>query len=171
MLQAEEVIQPSTSLWAFPVVLVGKKDYSVRFCMGCRKLNAVPKFNDPMPRIDEVLEHIRPASVISTLDLAKGYWQIPLTPSAKEKTAITSTSFGLYEFQVMPFGLYSSPVTFQCMMDHMLHCVRGTPRLTSTMCCFQRILGDPSCTPGISLHATSSSWLDAQSGQVHDWPL
>ena len=114
------VIRPSTSPWAFPVVLVGKKDGSVRFCVDFRKLNAVAKFDAyPMPCIDEVFEHIRPVTIISTLDLAKGYWQISLTPSSKEKTAFT-TPFGLYEFHVMPFGLHSAPATFQWMMDHVL---------------------------------------------------
>lgn len=57
----------------------------------------------PMPRVEEIFESIGPAKVISTLDLAKGYWQIPMAPGLKEKTAFT-TPFGLYEFEVMPFG-------------------------------------------------------------------
>ena len=54
-----------------------------------------------MPRIEEVFESIGPAKVISTFDLAKGYWQIPLTPESREKTAFVTPS-GLYEFEVMP---------------------------------------------------------------------
>ena len=96
MLQVD-VIRPSTSQWAFPIILVEKKDGSVRFSVDFRKLNAVAKFDAyPMPRIDEVLEH-KPgtAAVISTIDLSKGYWQIPLSPNTKEKTAFT-TPCGLW---------------------------------------------------------------------------
>ena len=72
-----------------------------------------------MPRTEEVLESIGSAKVISTLDLAKGYWQIPLLADAKGKTAFITPS-GLYEFEVMPFGLHSAPATFQRTMNHIL---------------------------------------------------
>lgn len=119
MLEAK-VIRPSCSPWASPIVLVEKKDGTVRFCMDYRKVNSVTKFDAyPMPRIEEVLESIGSAKVISTLDLAKGYWQIPLSEDAKEKTAFITLS-GLYEFEVMPFGLHSAPATFQRTMNHIL---------------------------------------------------
>ncbi len=72
------VVRRSNSPWASPIVLVEKKDGGVRFCVDYRKLNKVTKF-DAYRRIEEVFESIGPAKVISTLDLAKGYWQIPLT--------------------------------------------------------------------------------------------
>ena len=119
MLEAK-VIQPSTSPWASPIVLVEKTDGSVRFCIDYRKLNQRTKFDAyPMPRIEEVLESIGSAAIISTLDLAKGYWQIPLSEDAREKSAFT-TPFGLYEFLVMPFGLHSAPATFQRTMNQVL---------------------------------------------------
>jgi len=62
---------------------------------------------------------IGPAVAISTLDLAKDYCQIPMTEESKDKTAFT-TPFGLFKFEVMPFGLYSSPATFQRMINHVL---------------------------------------------------
>ena len=117
MLEAK-VIRPSCSPWASPIVLVEKKDGTVRFCVDYRKVNSVTKLDAyPMPRIEEVLESIDSAKVISTLDLAKGYWQIPLSEDAKEKTAFIIPS-GLYEFEVMPFGLHSAPATFQRTMNH-----------------------------------------------------
>ena len=114
------VIRPSTSPWASPIVLVNKKDGGIRFCVDYRKLNQVARFDAyPMPRIEELIDTIGPAVVISTLDLAKGYWQIPMAEESKDKTAFT-TPFGLFEFQVMPFGLHSAPATFQRMINHVL---------------------------------------------------
>ena len=67
-------------------------------------MNQVAKFDAyPMPRVEEMFEKMGNASVVSTLDLAKGYWQIPMAPDSREKTAFT-TPIGLYEFEVMPFG-------------------------------------------------------------------
>ena len=60
-----------------------------------------------MPRIEELIDTIGPAGVITTLDLAKGYWQIPVDEESKDKTAFT-TPFRLCEFEVMPFGLHSA---------------------------------------------------------------
>ena len=119
MLEAK-VIRPSMSPWASPIVLVPKKDGKVRFCVDYRKLNSKANFDAyPMPRVEEMFESIGAAKVISTLDLAKGYWQIPMSPSSREKTAF-ATPFGLFEFDVMPFGLHNAPATFQRLMNHIL---------------------------------------------------
>ncbi len=75
------VIEESHSDWASPIVLVPKTDGSVRFCVDYRKVNAVSKFDAyPMPRVDELLDRLGAACFYSTLDLTKGYWQIPLSP-------------------------------------------------------------------------------------------
>ncbi len=82
------VIEESHSDWASPIVLVPKTDGSVRFCVDYRKVNAVSKFDAyPMPRVDELLDRLGTARFYSTLDLTKGYWQIPLSPLSKEKSA------------------------------------------------------------------------------------
>ncbi len=97
-----------------------KADGSVRFCVDYRKVNAVSKFDDyPMPRVDELLDRLGAARFYSTLDLTKGYWQIPLSPLSKEKTAFT-TPFGLHQFVTLPFGLFGAPATFQRLMDKVL---------------------------------------------------
>lgn len=79
-----------------------------------------------MPRIDSILDSIGKAQYITTLDLAKGYWQVPMAPEDREKTAFT-TPKGLYQFTVMPFGLCGAPATFQRLMDSVL---RGTEEFT-----------------------------------------
>lgn len=73
----------------------------------------------PMPRVEEMFESIGSSAVISTLDFAKGYWQIPMSADSREKTAFV-TPFGLYQFNVMPFGLHNAPATFQRMMHYVL---------------------------------------------------
>ncbi|XP_069074081.1 astrocytic phosphoprotein PEA-15 isoform X1 [Pleurodeles waltl] len=117
---ALEVIEPSVSPWCSPVVLVPKPDGSVRFCIDFCKLNDISLFDTyPIPRVDDVLEKLGKAKYLSTLDLTKGYWQIPLSSEDKEKTAF-STPSGLYHFTVFPFGLHGAPATFQRLMDRLL---------------------------------------------------
>lgn len=115
-----EVIEPSSSPWAAPVVCVMKPDGSLRMCVDYRALNKVTKADPfPMPRIEELLERVAPAKFISTLDLNKGYYQVPLSDSAKEKTAFI-TPQGKFQFRKMPFGLCNAPSLFQRMMNNIL---------------------------------------------------
>lgn len=114
------VIQKSHSAWASPVVLVPKKDQTTRFCVDYRKLNAITTADAyPMPRIDELLDRLAAARYITIMDLSRGYWQIPLAPEAREKSAFI-TPFGLFEFTVMPFGMKNAPATFQRVMNDLL---------------------------------------------------
>ena len=64
------------------------------------------------------------AKFITTLDLAKGYWQVPMDPASREKTAF-STDFGKYEFRVMPFGLVGAPATFQRLVNKLFGDLHG----------------------------------------------
>ena len=114
------VIQPSTSPWAAPIVLVKKKYCTTRFCIDYRKLNDVTRKEAyPLPHIDETLDALAGAKVFTTLDLASGYWQVEVDVADRERTAFT-TSHGLFEFQVMPFGLCNAPGTFQRLMEFVL---------------------------------------------------
>ncbi|CAM5129251.1 unnamed protein product [Natator depressus] len=114
------VIQPSASPWASPVVLVPKKDGSVRFCVDYRKLSAITVSDAyPMPRPDELLDKLGGARYLTTMDLTKGYWQVPLDADARLKSAFI-TPLGLYEFLTLPFGLKGAPATFQRLVDQLL---------------------------------------------------
>lgn len=114
------VIEESHSQWSSPTVLVPKPDGSIRFCNDFRKLNEVSKFDAyPMPRVDELVERLAKDRFFTILDLTKGYWQIPLTKCAREKTAF-ATPDGLFQYRIMPFGLHGAPATFQRLMDKLL---------------------------------------------------
>ena len=117
---AEGVIQPSQSDWTSPIVLVRKKDGSICLCVDYRKLNAQSKVDAyPMPRIEDILDRVGKANFITTLDLPRGYWQVPVADEDRHKTAFTSP-FGLYQFCVMPFGLNGAPGTFQRLMNEVV---------------------------------------------------
>lgn len=114
------VIRESSSPWAAPIVLVQKKDGSLRFCVDYRKLNNVTRKDAfPLPRIEDSLTSLTQAMWYSTLDLASGYWQVRVDAQDREKTAFT-TPFGLFEWDRMPFGLCNGPATFQRLMQRCL---------------------------------------------------
>ena len=107
------VIQPSNSPWCNAVVLVRKKDGSLRFCIDFRKLNSLTvKDSHPLPRICETLESLTGAAHYSTFDMNSGFWQVPMDEESKQYTALTLGS--------MPFGLCNALPTFQKLMQNCL---------------------------------------------------
>jgi len=115
------IIEPSTSPWSSPVVIVKKKDGRPRFCIDFRKVNEVTEPDAyPLPQIHATLDKLRGAKYLTTLDLQQGYWQIPVAPESRAVTAFTVPGRGLMQFRVMPFGLHSAPATFQRLLDSIL---------------------------------------------------
>lgn len=115
------VIQPSNSPWSSPILLVPKKNGELRACFDGRKLNSVTvKDAYPLPQVDSILNRLRDAQYLSSIDLKKAFWQIPLEKSSCEKTAFCVPGMGLFEFVVMPFGLSNSPQTLQRTIERVL---------------------------------------------------
>ena len=99
-MRENDVIQPSKSPWASPIVLVRKKDNRFRFCVDYRKLNDVThKDAYPLPRINDTLNTLAGSKWFSTLDLASGYWEVEVAEKDCHKTAF-STSEGLFEYSI-----------------------------------------------------------------------
>ena len=114
------VISPTQSPWASPIVLVSKRDGGTRFCVDYRKLNSVTKLDVfPLPRIDDCLDVLSGTRYFSTLDLSSGFWQVKMEAESAEKTAFV-THCGSYQFNVMPFGLVNVPSTFQRLMEKVM---------------------------------------------------
>eukprot|EP00731_Ephydatia_muelleri_P007213 Em0003g1461a len=114
------IIEPSTSDWCAPIVPVKKKDGTLRLCVDYRRLNAVSESDAyPMPRVDDLIDRLGGVSYITTMDLTRGYWQVPVSPDDKHKTAFAAPS-GLFQFTRMPFGLKGAPATFQRLVDRVL---------------------------------------------------
>lgn len=115
------VVVPSKSSWSSPVVLLDKPDGSKRFCVDYRLVNAVTKRDAyPLPQVTMILDRLRDARYLSSLDIKSAYWQIPLSAESREKTAFTVPGRGLFEFTVMPFGLHNAPATWQRLIDRVI---------------------------------------------------
>jgi hypothetical protein len=118
---ASGAIVPSDSPWSNAVVMVRKKDGSLRFCIDFRRLNARTKKDGyPLPRINEALEALFGDAFFSGLDLVSGFWQAKMAQASKKYTAFTVGDLGFFECERMPFGLCNAPATFQRLMQQVL---------------------------------------------------
>jgi hypothetical protein len=107
------VIEPSSSPFASPVVLVPKPDGSTRFCCDFRKLNTLTIPDGfPMPRIDDLIDKVGQAKFLTKIDLSRGYWQVPIDEKSVPLTAFV-TPHGQFQWRYMAFGLRNAPATFQ----------------------------------------------------------
>ncbi|CAF4334948.1 unnamed protein product, partial [Rotaria sp. Silwood2] len=113
-------IEESTSPWSSPIVLVKKKDKTMRFCIDYRRLNAITiKDAFPLPRIDEIFDQLSDATYYTKFDFKSGYFQVPLSKEDRPKTAF-STRDNHYQFTVLPQGITNGPATFQRVINHIL---------------------------------------------------
>ena len=124
-MRVNDIIEPSKSHWSSPCVLVPKKDGTSRFCTDYRVLNSKTRADSyPIPRIDDLIDRIGSAKFVSKFDLLKGYWQVPLSPRARELSAFV-TPEGLYQYKVMPFGMKNAPATFQRLINSVTSGLEG----------------------------------------------
>ena len=115
------IIEPSFSEWASPIFVIKKKDGTLRLCVDYHRLNSASEREAyPMTRIDDLIDRVGNPRFISTIDLTRGNWQMPVAPKDQHKTAFV-TRFGLYQFKVLPFGLGGAPASFQRLMDRLIN--------------------------------------------------
>jgi hypothetical protein len=115
----------SSSPWSSPIVPVPKPDGTVRPCTDYKALNAITEtVVYPLPRMEEVLQEVAGARYITTMDLAKGFLQIPVAKEDQHKTAFV-TPHGKWEYSRLPFGLKNAPAHFQRVMDTVLAGIPG----------------------------------------------
>lgn len=113
-----DVIEPCESAWSSPVLIVNKKNGQPRFCLDSRKLNSVTKrdaYN--LPYVAEILDNLRDAKYLSSVDLSKAFWQIPIVPEDRDKTAFYVPGRGTLRFKTTAFGLTNAPATQQRLVD------------------------------------------------------
>ena len=122
-------IRKLVSPWASPVLLVNKKDGSLRFGIDLHKLNSrTIKDAYSLPRIEESLNCLNGAIIFTSLDLKAGYWQVEMENSI-QYTAFTVGPLRFYKCVCMPFGLTNAPATFQHLMEsclgdyHIKYCI------------------------------------------------
>jgi len=113
----QDIIEPASSPWASNIVLVKKKDGSLRCCIDYRQLNSVTRKDVyPLPRIDSCLDAMASANLFSTFDLRSSYHQVEVAPQDRDKTTFICPR-GMYRYKTMPFGLCNAGATFQRLMD------------------------------------------------------
>ncbi|CAC5388205.1 unnamed protein product [Mytilus coruscus] len=121
-MQRYNIIEESISPWHSPVVLVKKRNGSIRVCVDFRALNRITEpMSAVIPTMTDIFDTLADskAEIFSSLDLTSGFWQVPLDPATKHKSAFI-THKGVYEFNRLPFGMMNSPLTFQCLMTKVL---------------------------------------------------
>lgn len=114
------IVRESSSPYASPIVLVQKKTGEKRLCVDYRALNRKTKKDHyPLPRVEDQLDQLSGNTLFTSLDLASGYYQIPISEESRSKTAFV-TPDGQFEYNRMPFGLVNAPSVFQRTINKIL---------------------------------------------------
>lgn len=117
---ALDVIEPAISPWNSPVLMVPKKDGSFRFCLDSRKLNEVTKkYSYALPYIADILDNLGHTKYLSSIDLSMAFWQIPISPESRPKTAFTVPYRNSFSFKVLAFGTANGSKVMQSLMDQL----------------------------------------------------
>lgn len=118
---ADDIIEPSTSPWSSPIIMVKKPDGRWRFCVDYRALNKVSIPDAyPLPFVTRTLDKLRDARYLTTLDIKSAYWQIKVAKESRPLTAFTVPTRGLFQFKRMPFGIHSAPAVWQRLIDQVI---------------------------------------------------
>jgi len=119
-----DVIEPMSSEWGSPVVIVPRKDGTLRFCVDDRLLNVVNKKDIyALPRMDDCSDSLGEATIFQTLDCNAGYCQIAVAPEDREKKAFVCHE-GAYQYKRLPCGLTNAPETLQLALNIILSGVK-----------------------------------------------
>ena len=114
----QDLIEPPTSPWSSPAIIVPKKNGGIRFCIDYRRLNKVTIPDSmPLPRCLDSLDALGGSKWFSTLDLRSGFFQVPLDKESRPLTAFCIPGSGLWQFKVVPFGSMASPAVFERVME------------------------------------------------------
>jgi hypothetical protein len=90
MLEAD-VIEPAVLPWASTIVLIRKKNSSLRFCIDFRRLNVmITKDSYPLPRVEDCLKSVGNTQFLSSLDLRSEYWQAEVLSEDRDKTCFVT---------------------------------------------------------------------------------
>ena len=118
MMADRDLIEPSTSPFSSPAIIVPKKNGDIRFCIDYRRLNKVTiPDSQPLPHIGDCLDALGGSKWFSTLDLKSGFHQVGVAEEDRPKTAFCIPGSGLWQFKVMPFGAINSPAVFERLME------------------------------------------------------
>ena len=107
------IVEPSSSEYASPIVLVPKKDGTKRLCVDYRQINRkIIRDRYPLPQIEDQIDRLQGAKIFTTLDLENGFFHVPVHKDSQKFTSFVTPS-GQYVFRWAPFGLATSPSAFQ----------------------------------------------------------
>ena len=117
----QDIIEPSMSPWSSPVILVIKKDGSIRFVIDYRKVNELTKgYVYELPLINDCLRSLSGFKIFTVLDALSGYHQLLVRECDREVTSFAVPGFGSFQFKKMPFGVKNGPATWNALMDRAL---------------------------------------------------